>query len=112
VTLAFAAVRFARIADGEFTFLAVLLGIFTVLLVFNVVDLLVLDWLIFVTIRPEIVVLPAPKTRRATVITSSTSRAFLKGVVGSFAASFVTAAVAQAAKASRPDRAPGSTLQV
>src|SRR5918998_3437719 len=57
-TLAVAAVRFARISGEESTFLAVLLGVFTVLLVFNVVDLLVLDWLIFVTIRPGIVVLP------------------------------------------------------
>jgi hypothetical protein len=93
-TLAVAAVRFARISGEESTFLAVLLGVFTVLLVFNVVDLLVLDWLIFVTIRPGIVVLPGTEDAEGYGDYGFHFRAFLKGVVGSFAASLVIAGIA------------------
>jgi len=83
----------------ESTFLAVFLGVFTVLLVFNVVDLLVLDWLIFVTIRPGIVVLPGTEDAEGYRDYGFHFRAFLKGVVGSFTASLVIAAVAQAVEA-------------
>ena len=93
-TLAVAAVRFARISGEESTFLAVLLGVITVLLVFNVVDLLVLDWLIFVTIRPGIVVLPGTEDAEGYSDYGFHFRAFLKGVVGSFAASLVIAGIA------------------
>ena len=98
-TIVFAAVRFARIAGGESTFLAVLLGVFTVFLVFNAVDLLVLDWLIFVTIRPKIVVLPGTEGANGYGDYGFHFRAFLEGVVGSFAASLVIAIVARAAAA-------------
>jgi len=98
-TLVFAAARFVRVAGGESTFLAVFLGVFTVLLVFNVVDLLVLDWLIFVTIRPGIVVLPGTEDAEGYGDYGFHFRAFLKGIVGSFAASLVIAAVAQAVEA-------------
>ena len=111
-TLAFAAVRFARIAGGESSFLAVFLGVFTALLVFNVLDLVVLDWLIFVTIRPKIVVLPGTEDVEGYGDYGFHFRAFLKGIVGSFAASLVVATVAQAAEAPRSDHAPEPTLQV
>ena len=98
-TIAFAAVRFARIAGGEFTFLAVFLGVFTVLLVFNVVDLLVLDWLIFVTIRPKIVVLPGTEGAQGYRDYGFHFGAFFKGVVGPAAASLVIAGIALAIEA-------------
>jgi hypothetical protein len=53
--------RFAQIG-GESTFLAVFFGTFVVLLVFNTVDLLILDWLVFITLRPGIVVLPGTES--------------------------------------------------
>jgi hypothetical protein len=93
-TLVFAAVRFARIAGGESTFFAVFLGVFVVLLVFNVVDLVILDWLIFVTIRPKIVVLPGTEGMAGYGDYGFHFRAFLKGVVGSAAASLVIAGIA------------------
>jgi hypothetical protein len=96
--IVFAAFRSARSAGGESTFLAVFLGVFTVLLVFNVVDLVILDWLIFVTIRPRIVVLPGTEGAEGYGDYGFHFWAFLKGVVGSFAASLAIAAVAQAAE--------------
>ncbi len=95
-TLAFAAVRFARIAGGESSFLAVFLGVFTALLVFNVVDLLVLDWLIFMTMRPKIVVLPGTEGAQGYRDYGFHFRAFLKGVVGPAAASLVIALAIEA----------------
>ena len=98
-TLAFAAVRFARIAGGESSFLAVFLGVFTALLVFNVLDLVVLDWLIFVTIRPKIVVLPGTEGAQDYRDYGFHFGAFLKGVVGPAAASLVIAGIALAIEA-------------
>ncbi len=63
--------RFVQIGGGS-VFFAVFLGIFVMLVVFNAVDLLILDWLIFNTLTPRIIVLPG-RVRRATVITASTS---------------------------------------
>ena len=93
-TIVFATVRFARIDGGESTFFAVFLGVFTVLLVFNVVELVILDWLIFVTIRPRIVVLPGTEGMEGYGDYGFHFRTFLKGVVGSAAASLVIAGVA------------------
>jgi hypothetical protein len=98
-TLVFAAVRFARIDGGESTFFAVVLGVFTVLIVFNVADLVILDWLIFVTIRPRFVVLPGTEGAEGYGDYGFHFRAFLKGVVGSAAASLVVAGVAAAVEA-------------
>jgi hypothetical protein len=93
-TIVFAAVRFARIDGGESTFFSVSLGVFTVLLVFNVVDLVILDWLIFVTIRPGIVVLPGTEGMEGYGDYGFHFRAFLTGVVGSAATSLVVAGIA------------------
>ena len=98
-TIIFAAGRFARIAGRESTFLAIFLGVFTVFLVFNVVDLFVPDWLIFVTIRPKIGVLPGTEGAQGYRDYGFHFRAFLKGVVGSAAASLVIAGIALAIEA-------------
>jgi hypothetical protein len=50
-------IRLAQIGS-ESVFFSVFFGAFVVLLVFNAVDLLILDWLVFATLRPRIVVLP------------------------------------------------------
>jgi len=43
---------------GRLSFLTALLSTFMVLLVFNTFDLLVLDWLLFCTLRPQVIILP------------------------------------------------------
>jgi hypothetical protein len=43
---------------GELTLFAVSFSTFIILQVFNLVDWLILDWLVFVTLRPRFVILP------------------------------------------------------
>jgi hypothetical protein len=64
---------------------------FVMLMVFNLVDLLVLDWLIFVTIRPRIIVLPGTEGMEGYRDYGFHFRAFLKGVVESLVASLLVA---------------------
>jgi hypothetical protein len=49
--------RYASLAGAPATFLQALLTAFIVLLVFNLFDLLVLDWLLFVNIQPAPIIL-------------------------------------------------------
>ena len=92
-TIVFSTVRLAQGDGGDSAFFAVLLGTFLMLLVFNVVDLVILDWLIFVTIRPRMIVLSGTEGMEGYHDYGFHFRAFLKGVVGSFAASLVVAGI-------------------
>jgi hypothetical protein len=49
---------FSRTIADQLTFLSAFAFSFIVLLVFNIVDLLILDWLLFCTIQPRLMVLP------------------------------------------------------
>ncbi len=60
-----------------------------VLLVFNAVDLLILDRLVFVTLRPKIVVLPGTEGAGGYGDYGFHFRAFLKGLAGSSVASLL-----------------------
>jgi hypothetical protein len=62
--LVLSSVRLAQIGS-ESLFFSVFSGTFVVLLVSNAVDLLILDWLVFVTLRPRIVVLPGTEGAEA-----------------------------------------------
>ncbi|HEX2740847.1 MAG TPA: hypothetical protein VHM69_10385, partial [Rubrobacter sp.] len=84
------ALRLARIGDDE-VFFAVFFGTFIMLLVFNLVDLLILDWLVFNTLRPGFVVLPGTEGARGYSDYGFHFRAFLKGVVGALVVSFIVA---------------------
>src|SRR3712207_424932 len=55
--LVLSSIELAQISS-ESGFSSVVFGTFVVLLVFNAVDLLILAWIVFVTLRPRIVVLP------------------------------------------------------
>ena len=50
--------RLDQMVAGVPSFLEVFVNIFTLFLVFNIVDLLILDWLIFCAITPRFIVLP------------------------------------------------------
>jgi hypothetical protein len=50
--------RLDQIIPDVPSFLEVFIDIFVLFLVFNIVDLLILDWLIFCTITPKFIVLP------------------------------------------------------
>jgi hypothetical protein len=88
-------VRLAKIGS-ESIFFSVFLGTFVVLLVFNAVDLLILDWLVFVTFRPKIVVLPGTEGAEGYGDYGFHFRAFLRGLAGSFVGSIVVAGMATA----------------
>jgi hypothetical protein len=70
-------------------FFSVFFGTFVVLLVFNAVDLPILDWLVFVTLRPKIVVLPGTEGAEGYGDYGFHFRAFLKGLAGSSVASLL-----------------------
>jgi hypothetical protein len=95
VVLVLSSVRLAQIG-GEAVFFSVFFGTFVVLLVFNAVDLLILDWLIFVTLMPRIVVLPGTEGAEGYGDYGFHFRAFLRGLVGSLIGSLVIAGTAQA----------------
>lgn len=88
--IVFSSVRLTRIGGDE-TFFAVFLGTFTVLLVFNLVDLLILDWFVFNTLTPGFVVLPGTEGARGYSDYGFHFRAFLKGVAGALVVSLLVA---------------------
>jgi hypothetical protein len=99
--LVLSSIRLAQIGS-ESVFFSVFFGTFVVLLVFNAVDLLILDWLVFVTLRPRIIVLPGTEGAEGYGDYGFHFRAFLKGLAGSLIGSFVVAGIATAIMASVP----------
>ncbi len=92
-TIALSAFRLTRIGGDE-AFFAVFFGTFIVLLVFNLVDLLLLDWLVFTTLKPGFVVLPGTEGARGYSDYGFHFRAFLKGVAGAIVVSLIVAGAA------------------
>lgn len=62
--------------------------------VFNLVDLLVIDWLLIVRIRPARIVLPGTEGMPGYRDYGFHARGFLKGIVASVAVSLIVAAIA------------------
>jgi heme/copper-type cytochrome/quinol oxidase subunit 3 len=93
--LVLSSVRLAQIGS-ESLFFSVFFGTFVVLLVFSAVDLLILDWLVFVTLRPRIVVLPGTEGAEGYGDYGFHFRAFLRGLAGSLIGSLVVAGMATA----------------
>ena len=93
--LVLSSVRLAQIGS-ESIFFSVCFGTFVVLVVFSAVDLLILDWLVFVTLRPKIVVLPGTEGAKGYGDYGFHFRAFLKGLAGSLIGSLIVAGMATA----------------
>lgn len=91
---ALSTVRLAQANAGQLGFLEVALHVFLMLLVFNLVDLLVLDWLIFVTLRPARIVLPGTEGMAGYRDYAFHLRAFLKGLAGAALVAVVVGALA------------------
>src|SRR3712207_3725362 len=92
-TLLLLLVHLTAVLDGSLTFGAVFLSTATMLLVFNLVDLLIVDWLIGIRIRPRFIVLPGTEGAAGYHDYGFHFRAFLKGIVGSLIASLVIAGI-------------------
>lgn len=80
-----------NVLGGELTFTAVFTSLFIILLTFNLVDLLIIDWLIFNTIKPRFIVLPGTEGMAGYRNYGFHFRAFLKGTAGALIASAVIA---------------------
>ncbi len=84
VTIALIVISTVQLADtigGKLRFVEVFLNTFGMLLLFNLVDLLILDWLIFVTIRPTFVILPGTEGMAGYNNYRFHFVAFLKGMI-------------------------------
>ena len=75
------------------TFWQAFLSSFLIFMFFNVVDLLILDWLVFVTIQPQRIILPGTEGMAGYKDYAFHFYAFLKGVVISAVMSLIVAVV-------------------
>lgn len=79
-------------SPGAVGFWLVVLHTFIVLMVFNIVDLLVIDWLLFIRWQPDFVVLPGTEGMAGYEDYRFHWHAFLKGSVGIVVVSLLVAA--------------------
>lgn len=85
--------------DGALpSFGALFVNTFVVASIFNVVDWLVLDWLVFCTITPRVVVIPGTEGMRAYKDYAFHFRGFVVGTVLSAALAAIVAAVVRLAR--------------
>lgn len=89
-----ATISLARLSGGALNFQDIALSTFIIFMVFNLVDLLLIDWLLVVTIRPSFVMLPGTENLAGYGDYGYHFRAFLKGTVGGLGLSLIVAGVA------------------
>ena len=92
--VALAIVQWAQAHPGSLTFSDLFISSFLIMTIFNLVDLVILDWLIFVTIQPSIIILPGTEGAAGYKDYAFHFFAFLKGVVLSIVTSLIFAGVA------------------
>ncbi len=85
---------FVRGSEGGVPFLAAFFHAFGVVFTFNVVDWLLLDWVVFCTLTPKFLVIPGSEGMAAYKDYFYHFRAFLTGAVLSLGGGLVVAAVA------------------
>jgi hypothetical protein len=78
---------------GKLEFLPVLLNDWIVLNLFNLIDLLILDWLVFVTLQPSFVILPGTKEMAGYKDYGFHFRGYLKGILYTSIASLIAGAI-------------------
>ncbi len=83
-----------RLAGGALTFADAAIATFIILMTFNLVDLLLLDWLLVETIRPRFITIPGVDMPNMFGGYAYHFRGFLIGTGLCLAASLVIAAVA------------------
>jgi hypothetical protein len=85
--------RYARMDGSAAGFGALALHTFVVLMAFNVVDLVVIDWLLFVRVQPRFIVLRGTEGLAGYSDYRFHWHAFLKGSAGIVAASVIVAGI-------------------
>ena len=93
-TLILSIVRLSAVSGEPLTFTTVFLSTFIVLLTFNLVDLVIIDWLVFVTLQPQFIVLPGTEGMAGYKDYGFHFKAFLRGAALCFIASLVIAGIA------------------
>lgn len=89
-----AIIRLGALSGGQLRFFDVALSTFLIIQVFSLVDLLLIDWLLIVTIRPRFVMIPGTEHLQSYGDYWFHFRGFLRGAVGSAIASLLIAAIA------------------
>ncbi len=92
-TLIFSIVQLADVSSEPLTLTTIFLSTFVILLTFNLVDLLIIDWLVFVTLQPKFIILPGTKGMAGYKDYGFHFKAFLRGTVLCLIASLVMAGI-------------------
>jgi len=92
-TLILSIVRLSAVSGEPLTFTAVFLSTFIVLLTFNLVDLVIIDWLVFVTLQPKFIILPGTEGMAGYKDYGFHFKAFLRGTMLCLVASLVMAGI-------------------
>ncbi len=93
-TLIFSIVRLADVSSEPLTLTTIFLSTFIILLTFNLVDLVIIDWLVFVTLQPKFIILPGTEGMAGYKDYGFHFKAFLRGTVLCLIASLVIAGIA------------------
>ena len=80
-TLVVSLLRLWQLRNGQMTFQSSFISTFTLLIVFNLFDILVLDWLVLVTIRPSRIILPGTEGMKGYGDYMFHLRGFLAGLI-------------------------------
>jgi uncharacterized membrane protein len=86
--------QLAQAGGGQLVFWQAFLSLFIMLFLFNLVDWLVIDWLLFVTIQPRWIILPGTDGMAGYKDYAFHFRGFLIGTVFSVVASAIIAGIA------------------
>ena len=78
---------------GGLTFWAVFLNIFLIVMVWNLVDLLIIDWLFLIIIQPKFIIIPGTEGLKGYKDFGFHFRGFLKGLVYSVVIGFLVAGI-------------------
>lgn len=92
--IAWSVVSAARVSSTQLTFLPLFVIIFIEVFTFNVWDLLILDWLIFVTLQPKFIFLPGTEGMAGYKDYYFHFKGFLTGTVFSLVGALVLAGIA------------------
>ena len=88
-----ALLRLSALGNGAITFGDAALSTFLIIQVFNLVDLVLIDWLVLVNIRPSFLVVPGTEQLQGYRAYRFHFVAFLQGVVGSLIISLLIAGI-------------------
>jgi hypothetical protein len=94
IPIVLALVQLAQVSGGKLFFWPTFLSLFIIIFLFNLVDWLLIDWLLFVTIQPRWIILPGTEGMAGYKDYGFHFRGFLIGTFFSIAGSVIIAGIA------------------